>query len=386
MTMSLGRAALAVAVAVAWLAGVSCGGGNHASGSGPTGGGGMITDHFSGGSTTSIHGSTTSTGTGTVMCANGLTLCGGACVDTTSDLSNCGACGTVCTTTAPSKVDACTLGRCLIELRSEPGALGALAVDDTNAYYTNTVTSVIEKVPTAGGSFASVTPVSAPGTIAIDTTALFWVENSNSSSAAIKRAQLDGTNPQTLISNMGEVYGLQTDGTYLYWAGFSSLYRVGVDGGQPFVLAQGAGQARFTFDATNVYYTGNASVYQVSIQGADGGAGLALAWNQTGAAGIGVTKTDVYWYAGPSIWKVAIGGGMWMKVGPWATSDVLLSGAYVYGFDSAGLERLSIAGATNYEFMLKPKGSWSALTTDGKSLFWIENDQGVARVMKLTPM
>jgi hypothetical protein len=53
--------------------------------------------------------------TGDVQCGAGETACGGRCVDTQSDPSNCGACGTMCRASAGALSFACVTGRCVGE-------------------------------------------------------------------------------------------------------------------------------------------------------------------------------------------------------------------------------------------------------------------------------
>jgi hypothetical protein len=53
------------------------------------------------------------TACGTKACPSGQELCGGKCIDITSDVKNCGACGNVCD--LPNATAACLLGSCNID-------------------------------------------------------------------------------------------------------------------------------------------------------------------------------------------------------------------------------------------------------------------------------
>jgi len=62
-----------------------------------TGAGGASTTGAGGATTTGAGGATTTASTGTgMMCDGGMTSCDGGCVDTNSDVKNCGGCGKVC--------------------------------------------------------------------------------------------------------------------------------------------------------------------------------------------------------------------------------------------------------------------------------------------------
>jgi hypothetical protein len=306
-------------------------------------------------------------------------------VDAKYDPMNCGACGNVCATTPPSKVGSCLVGRCLIELVSEPGALGAVAVDDTSAYYTNTTSNVIEKVPTAGGGSSKLVDASVPGPLTVDPTSVYYAQDINCSCGSIRKMGLGGQSPLTLVTNAGQVTELKTDPTSVYWItlGGYQISKVGLGGGAPTMLVYVPDFLQhITIDTANLYWTSQMLIGQVPL-GADGGSGVMLA--MSGGGGVAVTATDVYWSRYKSaLWKVPIGGGTAAQVGLWPVEGVLLTGGYVYGFDMYGIERLSIAGG-NVEFVGKPAGTWQSLTADATSLYWVQNEPGVGKVMKLTP-
>jgi hypothetical protein len=51
-------------------------------------------------------------GTCSIQCTPGLTACGDKCVDTQSDLANCGGCGMACATTQANSHAMCSEGMC----------------------------------------------------------------------------------------------------------------------------------------------------------------------------------------------------------------------------------------------------------------------------------
>jgi streptogramin lyase len=78
----------------------------------------------SSGDATSVSGGTSTTTTTTTTCKAGEVACGGACVDTSSDPTHCGACGTTC---APGQ--ACEKGACTLACAKPTTKCGDACVD-----------------------------------------------------------------------------------------------------------------------------------------------------------------------------------------------------------------------------------------------------------------
>jgi hypothetical protein len=165
--------------------------------------------------------------------------CDGRLVDTTSDLDNCGACGSSCRAAPPSTAS-CVAGRCLVDLASGQGHVDALAVGATHAYWTSS--GEIFEVPLDGG-----TPVVAvhadAGDIAVDTANIYWtVFDPDTNDGAIMKRSLAGGDPIVLASTSRRPSSIAVDGESVYWtaadeSGLGEIARVPVGGGEIVLLA-----------------------------------------------------------------------------------------------------------------------------------------------------
>jgi Stigma-specific protein, Stig1 len=124
-------------------------------------------------------------------CPVGQAPCGGACVDTQTDPSNCGACGAACGGT-------CALGCCLVTLSLAASEVSGIAVDSTSVYWTNYyVTNAVMKVALGGGTSTTLASGESGSTgIALDATSVYWTNVDGT----VKKVPLDGGAPITLAS------------------------------------------------------------------------------------------------------------------------------------------------------------------------------------------
>jgi len=96
-----------------------------------------------------------------------------------------------------------------------------LRVDATYAYFTDRQSGAVKRVPIDGSNTTPVTVTSAPGAghIAIDTKSAYVGSNSNKSGAVLSVAlnAKQGSSTQ-ILPNLGNVQGVETDGTRLWYA------------------------------------------------------------------------------------------------------------------------------------------------------------------------
>jgi hypothetical protein len=165
-------------------------------------------------------------------CAPGLSLCNGACTDTTSDTANCGSCGYVCQNTT------CTNGACdSLILSSGFIPPGRLAIDANNAYWTNG-DGTIRSVPLAGGTTATLTTgLTQPMGVAVDAQNVYAA----SQDGRIVSVPLAGATTPTVLAQMQPVpYALAIDASNVYWSNVAT----GAGNGSIMACAKaGCGQA-----------------------------------------------------------------------------------------------------------------------------------------------
>ena len=257
-------------------------------------------------------------------CPMGTTACNATCVlDTAINPSDCGACGTVCSSTS-----ACSAGQCQNTIVSGPSNPYSIALDANNVYFTDLQAGAVLMAARGGGAPVPIASgQSLPFVIAVDATSVYWANQgtaaNNFSDGTIMKVALGGGTPVTLAAGQLAIGFLAVDGTSIYWTdqgtatsgsfnadgSVMKLALSGGDGGTPTILASGqVGPFPITVDGTSVYWGTTGTIAKVPLGGGDT---VVLASGQSFPFGIAVDGTDVYWtnaYGG-SVVKVPLAGG-----------------------------------------------------------------------------
>ncbi len=304
---------------------------------------------------------------------SGMTVCNGTCVDLQTDNANCGGCGLTCT--------ACSAGECLVQLASNiPHASGiainaikayvtsyqasgniysmslsgggptnltpanpqngpfGIVVDAQYVYWTNNLGNTVARMPLGGGVAPTTvaSSQSSPTGIAIDSNNLYWTNASTP--GQVMKAALSNLAVATLVGGINGPVGIAVDSTYAYVALESDDYVIKVLLSNGSVAAQVTGFQNnpywLAIDSTNVYFTNQATsgdAHQVA-QSASMNAGISLgAANQP--QGIATDGANVYWAAGNTIYKSAVGatnGGKAIATSQSGAAFVAVDGTSVY--------------------------------------------------------
>jgi hypothetical protein len=302
--------------------------------------------------------------------------CSGACVDPTSDTSNCGACGHTCTE-APTPT--CAGGYCASALGSTGFTGARLAVDANNVYFT-TVNTVMQ-APIAGGSATTLASGQLAQAIAVDATNVYFTSalvgsalvsipigggtprNLSStfggSTIAVRGGYVYGTlgngggatgpavgklptsgsgTPVSLGSSPGAVNGLAVDGTNLYWATEATVMKAPLTGAGPTTTLVSGNGSPLAVDANNVYYgfhgLGGSNTYGPVLQlPLAGGTPTTLATGLHMIDGIAVDGANVYWADNSgTLLRVPIGGGAVTTLAAKQVfgGDIAVDATYVY--------------------------------------------------------
>jgi hypothetical protein len=275
-------------------------------------------------------------------------------------------------------------------------SLTAIAVDTANLYWGTAdsagATGTVMKMPLAGGSPVAV--ASAPGLIvalAVDATSVYWSTSAQTLLSA-PLSGIDGGSPAQLAMDLAQ--GLALDATSVYWASYNDdsvnkVPKVPVDGGSPVVLVPApdggvAGGNQITLDTTSVYWT-NRVTGAVSSAPLAGGTGTPLATGPTGASGIAVNGSTVYWGNKSSIESVPVDGGAANVLAspPSGGDGLLIDSGHLYwtnGVDA--VYKMPLAGATPVALatgQARPTG----IAVDATSVYFANRGDGsIKKVLK----
>jgi hypothetical protein len=297
------------------------------------------------------------------------TMCGGACVDLTTSVANCGSCGHVCGCGSTSCTDGVCDAHVLAPSQGAPVAIAlhagtlywgndadrtvstvpiaggspsvlypgrtavrGFAFDDTRVYFTRNVFNIVEAGLLDGSSSGNFTNQQEPGAtgIASNASAAYWT---NGGSGAIRTRSLGApaaSGGTTLISGQLHPDGIALDATALYWANHDAsngeIVKMPIAGGPSTPVASGRANPHSVVVASGyVYWTeqGDGTPNTGSVQRApvdsdgDAGAITTFADHQPMPSAIAVDASNVYWTDSVAgrIMRAPLSGGAALPVG-----------------------------------------------------------------------
>jgi hypothetical protein len=193
--------------------------------------------------------------------------------------------------------------------------VGGLAVGEGQVYWTSSFqpkatgasSGSLDRVAESGEITAIANDLGFPGELAVDDTNAYWVD----SLGAIDMVPLTGGRVTVLVKNQAGINGIAAAGGYVYWTNFSgqigtcglcppmpapklgdgTLLRTAVKGGASTVIAKGYGANGVALDDRNAYWSDGTVISAVPL---DGGDAIVLA---EGGAFVGpvIDACSVYW-------------------------------------------------------------------------------------------
>jgi hypothetical protein len=155
-----------------------------------------------------------------LTCEGGLSACGAACVDVTTDGANCGACGHSCLG------GACQSSACQpVTLAAGLNAPAPIALSSSEIFvggYLSAPSGYVAGIPLAGGALMLlVTGQYDVRHLTVDAQHIYWVNRFTSGS--VEMANLDGSSPTVLAAAQDEPWDVVVDATTVYWTNASVI-------------------------------------------------------------------------------------------------------------------------------------------------------------------
>ena len=178
-----------------------------------------------------------------------------------------------------------------------------VAVDSSHVYWINTNTGAVRRANLDGSNLQDLISgdlALATGGVAVDASHLYWTSYAGGPTAGtVRRANLDGSNPQAIVTGQAAPFGIAVDASYLYWtnSGDGTIWRASLDGTSAQSTVQGEGQNSLfavAVDASHLYWT-NRSQGMVKRANLDGTNPQTLLLGQNQPQAVAVGANYVYW-------------------------------------------------------------------------------------------
>ena len=144
-----------------------------------------------------------------------------------------------------------------------------------------------------------VTGQSGPVGVAVDSAHIYWA---NFGDGTIDKANLDGSNPQTIVTGQNGPEGVAVDSAHIYWAngGDGTIIRANLDGTSPQTIVTGQdggfapGPVGVAVDSAHIYWANNAN-NTIDKANLDGSSPQAIVTGQNFPVGVAVDSAHIYW-------------------------------------------------------------------------------------------
>jgi len=194
---------------------------------------------------------------------------------------------------------ATTIGTSLGAVPGNQWRWRCLAVDASNAYFTNYEAETVVRISKSGGAQTILSPASdpsAPRGIAVQGANVYW------GGAGICQKPVAGGALTTLAPSADGKF-IAADSSYVYYIDGGAVMKVLNTGSTPVTLVPSGATGSLAIDANNVYYLGASTVMMVPKLG---GTPTTLASGQTTPIDIAVDATSVYWLTPTAVMKRAL--------------------------------------------------------------------------------
>ena len=189
-----------------------------------------------------------------------------------------------------------------------------------------------------------------PVGVAVGGNHLYWADEGtapNFSDGTIVEANLDGTNPTTIATGLNSPFMVAVDSSHLYWTSFfgGTIIEANLDGTNPMTIATGLGNPEgVAVDSSHLYWANlGSTIVEANLDGTNP---MTIATGQSSPGGLAVDSSHLYWanggtptIAGTIIEGRGIGGGNPTPIATGQTGPlgVAVDSSHVYWANQSGL-------------------------------------------------
>ena len=182
-------------------------------------------------------------------------------------------------------------------------ALTGNGTEPGHIYWTNSLTGSMEEANLDGSDPHTIITVPGVGVsgVAVNKTNLYW-----GTDGSIGVANLDGGDPRTIITGLNSSYALAVGRTHLYWTEFGGLdhgpgiWEANLNGSNPRpIIDSGLGCPDAVAVSSTHLYWADGCQDVITVANLDGSDPHTLIAGQWGSYGVAVSNTHVYWVNGP---------------------------------------------------------------------------------------
>jgi hypothetical protein len=287
----------------------------------------------------------------------------------------------------------------------------AIAIDETDVYWTNRDGGTVMKAPKCGGPVTELASAQdTPTALALDATNVYWTTEGGFSEAtgAVQWTPKSMTSVTPLASDQFAPQALAADGVDAFWINApveygGGLWRVPIAGGAAVQLAPAEGtSAALALSGATVYWATNQSD-DVKATPQAGGATITLSTGPgTGVTALATDASSIYWcsagtptlsYQDGSIMKAPLAGGTAVAL---ASNQAIPHGIAVedehvywvnhgsvgYNSTSGSVMKVSTLGGAATT-LASSQGAPRAIAVDATDIFWVNTFEGtVLRLSK----
>jgi Domain of unknown function (DUF5050) len=210
---------------------------------------------------------------------------------------------------------------------------------------------------------------------------LYWTDG-----GAVYKANLDGTNPQSMVTGLGSAFGVAVDGSHIYWANYlGTVNEANLDGTSPQTIITGQnGPYGVAVDGSHIYWT-DENAGTVNEANLDGTSPQTIVTGQD-PFGVAVDGSHIYWANGGTVNEANLNGTSPRTIitGLGSAYGVAVDGSHIYWTSWAGdtINEANLNGTspraiiTGQSTLAGVVSAPAGMAVDGSHIYWANTGNG----------